>query len=71
VTARCDVTEPLACGRDGEERLPIRQQNNIGNFSISGDYLVLHVRGADRLWAFKSSLEIPLAHIAQISQTRP
>jgi hypothetical protein len=71
VTARCDVTEPLACGRDGEKRLPIRRENNIGNFSISGDNLVLHVRGADRLWAFKSSLEIPVAHIAQISQTRP
>jgi hypothetical protein len=34
--------------------------------SISGGNLVLHVRGADKLWAFKSSLEIPLAHIAEI-----
>ena len=25
---------------------------------------MLHVRGADKLWAFKSSLEIPLLHIA-------
>jgi hypothetical protein len=33
---------------------------------ISGGNLVLHVRGADKLWAFKSSLEIPLAHIAEI-----
>jgi hypothetical protein len=24
------------------------------------------VRGTDKLWAFKSSLEIPLAHVAQI-----
>ena len=28
--------------------------------------LSLHVRGADKLWAFKSSLEIPLAHIAAV-----
>jgi hypothetical protein len=34
--------------------------------SISGGNLVLHVRGADKLWAFKSSLEIPLAHISEI-----
>jgi hypothetical protein len=31
------------------------------DLSISGDNLVLHVRGADKLWALKSSLEIPLA----------
>ena len=37
------------------------------DLSISGGNLVLHVRGADRLWAFKSSLEIPLAHIAEIT----
>jgi hypothetical protein len=36
------------------------------DLSISGGNLVLHVRGADKLWAFKSSLEIPLAHIAEI-----
>ena len=36
------------------------------DFSISGSNLVLHVRGADKLWAFKSSLEIPLAHINEI-----
>ncbi len=28
--------------------------------------LVLEVRGADKLWALKSSLEIPLEHIAAI-----
>ena len=26
----------------------------------------MHVQGADKLWAFKSSLEIPLVHIAGI-----
>ncbi len=36
------------------------------DLSIADDKLVLHVRGADKLWAFKSSLEIPLAHIAEI-----
>ncbi len=36
------------------------------DLSISGGNLVLHVRGADKLWAFKSSLEIPLAHISEI-----
>ena len=34
--------------------------------SVSGGNLVLHVRGADKLWALKSSLEIPLVHIAEI-----
>ena len=36
------------------------------DLSISAGNLILHVRGADKLWAFKSSLEIPLAHIAEI-----
>ena len=36
------------------------------DLSISGGNLVLHVRGADKLWAFKSSLEIPIAHVAEI-----
>lgn len=33
---------------------------------IAGAALALHVKGADQLWAFKSSLEIPLEHIAGI-----
>ena len=36
------------------------------DLSISGGNLVLKVLGADRLWAFKSSLEIPLQHVAGI-----
>lgn len=36
------------------------------DLSISGGNLVLHVRGADKLWALKSSLVIPLAHITEI-----
>ena len=34
--------------------------------SISEGNLVLHVKGADKLWAFKSSLEIPLGHVVEI-----
>ena len=40
------------------------------DLSVSDGKLVLHVRGADKLWAFKSSLEIPLAHIAEIRADR-
>jgi hypothetical protein len=36
------------------------------DLSIAEGKLMLHVRGADKLWAFKSSLEIPLIHIAGI-----
>ncbi len=36
------------------------------DLSISGDVLVLEVRGFDKLWAFKSSLEIPLQHVTGI-----
>ena len=34
--------------------------------SISGGNLELRVRGADKLWALKSSLEIPMRHITGI-----
>jgi hypothetical protein len=36
------------------------------DWSVSGGNLVLYVRGADKLWAPKSSLEIPLAHVSGI-----
>ena len=36
------------------------------DWSIADGKLTLHVRGADKLWAFKSSLEIPLVHIAGV-----
>ena len=36
------------------------------DLTISGGNLLLNVRGADKLWAFKSSLEIPLQHVAGI-----
>lgn len=36
------------------------------DLSIAEGKLTLHVRGADKLLAFKSSLEIPLAHITGV-----
>lgn len=30
---------------------------------VADGKLILHIRGADKLWALKSSLEIPLGHI--------
>ena len=33
---------------------------------IAEGNLTLNVRGADKLWAFKSILEIPLVHIAGV-----
>jgi hypothetical protein len=39
---------------------------NMVDLSVADGRLILHVRGADKLWAFKSSLEIPLQHVAGI-----
>lgn len=36
------------------------------DLTIAEDKLVLHVRGVDQLWALRSSLEIPLRHVAGI-----
>ena len=36
------------------------------DLSIADGNLTLHVRGADKLWAFKGSLEVPLAHVAGV-----
>jgi len=36
------------------------------DLSVAEGKLTLHVRGADKLWAFKSSLEIPLVHVAGV-----
>jgi hypothetical protein len=38
----------------------------VVDLSIADGKLTLHVRGADKLWAFKSSLEILLVHIAAV-----
>ena len=34
--------------------------------SINGDQLHLEVQGLDKLWAFKSQLDIPLRHILSV-----
>ncbi len=36
------------------------------DLSVVEDKLVLNVRGADKFWALKSTLEIPLQHIAGV-----
>jgi hypothetical protein len=36
------------------------------DLSFSEGKLVLHVKGADKLWALKSSLEIPLEHVVAV-----
>src|SRR5690349_1238776 len=43
-----------------------RRRNGLVDLLIAEGKLTLHVRGADKLWAFKSSLEIPLVHIAGV-----
>jgi len=34
--------------------------------SIAEGRLILHIRGGDKLWALKSSLEIPLQHLLTV-----
>jgi hypothetical protein len=36
------------------------------NVKLQGNVIVFEVAGWDRLWAFKSSLEIPVAHITDV-----
>ena len=36
------------------------------DLTVAEGKLTLHVRGTDKLWAFRSSLEIPLVHIAGV-----
>jgi hypothetical protein len=36
------------------------------DLSVAEGNLVLHVRGADKFWSLKSTLEIPLEHIAGV-----
>ncbi len=40
----------------------------MAEVEISGDTLTLHVTGVDRFLALKSSLSVPLAHVAAIDQ---
>ena len=34
--------------------------------TVDGDRVLFHVEGLHRLWAFKSGLEIPLAHVTAV-----
>ena len=36
------------------------------DLSVADGKLILHVRGADKLWAFRGSLEIQLPHITAV-----
>jgi len=36
------------------------------DLSVAEGKLTLHIRGADKLWTFRSSLEIPLVYIAGV-----
>jgi hypothetical protein len=36
------------------------------NASVEGDRLVLEVQGIDKLWALRSRLEFPLAHVVSV-----
>jgi hypothetical protein len=36
------------------------------NIRIEGDVAVFEVAGWDKVWAFKSSLEIPIVHISDV-----
>jgi hypothetical protein len=35
----------------------------MARVEVAGDQLTVQIKGMDRLWAFKSRLEIPLAHV--------
>ena len=35
---------------------------------VSGDSLIVHVEGADKLWAMKSQLQIPLASVVSAAR---
>jgi len=36
----------------------------VTEVELTGDSLIVHVQGMDQLWALRSRLEIPLAHVA-------
>ena len=35
----------------------------MARVEVAGDQLTVQIQGMDRLWTFKSRLEIPLAHV--------
>ena len=42
----------------------------MAEIEITPQTLVVHITGADRLWALKSRLEIPLAHVVGAAQAQ-
>ena len=38
----------------------------MARVQVAGDQLTVHIEGLDRLWTFKSRLEIPLAHVTGV-----
>ena len=43
----------------------------MADIEISPSSLIVHIRGADRFFAFKSQLEVPLEHIAGVDASVP
>jgi hypothetical protein len=63
------VERPSESGDDPNSRKPVHGTYSkalMVELEVAEGKLTMHVQGADKLWAFKSSLEIPLVHIAGI-----
>ena len=43
----------------------------MAEVEITPTSLIVHIRGADRFFAFKSQLEVPLEHIAGVEASAP
>jgi len=43
----------------------------MAEVEITPTSLIVHIRGADRFFAFKSQLEVPLEHIAEVEASAP
>ena len=53
----CSSESEFSAGKDAE------RSHAVAEVELTENALVVHVRGMDRLWALKSLLEIPLAHV--------
>src|SRR5258708_30625785 len=43
----------------------------MAEIEITASSLIVHIRGADRFFAFKRQLEVPLEHIAGVEPSAP
>jgi hypothetical protein len=43
----------------------------MAEIELTPDYLVVHIEGADKFFALKSRLEVPLAHVAGAESAAP